>query len=165
MQVSYREQLIDLMKELRLPLDTCLVGVGNGTFASILMSRGMRTLYLVDEWKESLEMDEHDTSLSHDNYLQMTRDRMTIYGNRTEKYLILQGTSAEIAPHFHEDSISMLYLDKDDIVGDLKEWYDKVRVGGIVATGQYTDDLRLYSSNITMIMARGSYTGAYFIKH
>ena len=51
MTILYKEQLGDLMKELKLPLIVAQVGVGNGMFSKTIMDWGTKRLYMIDEWK------------------------------------------------------------------------------------------------------------------
>ena len=174
MQVRFREQLTQLLQERKLPLTCALIGVHSGIFASILMSQGMKLLYLVDEWTDSLNTDSGNMHEYYDNQLLQVQDKMSIYDNRTEKYIILQGTSKDIAPHIYDNSISMVYIDQQQTLTiDMDEWYPKLIDGGIMAIANYNDiqeELTLWMginniiSPIVVIPEYNTNAGAYFIK-
>lgn len=175
MYVKYRDQIVELIKELGLPLTAALVGVDSGSFATILMSRGMELLYLVDEWKESAEMDDQNMHEYYDNQLLQVQNRMAIYDHRTEQYIILQGTSQDIAPHINDMSVSMVYIDKDNVQTDIEQWYPKLVQGSILAFNNYQEvqetvvlwavDNNYSISDIVSIPEYGTNAGAYIIKH
>lgn len=175
MLIKFRDQLPDLMQVLYLPLTCALIGVHNGMFANILMSKGLERLYLVDEWKDSQQMDDTNMHEYYDNDLLVTRNKMSIYDNRTEQYIILQGTSAEIAPHINNSSVSMVYIDQQTSgKTDIDDWYPKLVQGGILAFSNYNDiqehitlwlaDNNYKLSDIIIIPEYGN-SGAYIIKH
>lgn len=185
MIVKFRQQLGDLLKHLGLPLIICECGVAEGLFAKQIMDWGTERLYLVDRWEHAeTNGDSVEPQLWHDNNLQQVRDRMAIYDNRPEKYIILQGESVEMAEYLPDNILSLIYIDADHfydgVTADIKAWYSKVRSGGIFAfhdylspdfeVGRAVNDWCLengYSKEEIIIIPETGImdAGAYFIKH
>ena len=142
MIVKFREQLGDLLKEMNLPLIICECGVAEGLFAKQIMDWGTQTLYLIDRWEHvDVKGDSGEPQDWHDNNLSQVRDRMAVYDNRSEKYVILQGDSVEMAEYIPENSLSMVYLDADHsyegVKRDIEAFYPKVISGGIITGHDY----------------------------
>lgn len=142
MIVRYRQQLGDLLKELKLPLIICECGVAEGLFAKQIMDWGTQILYLVDRWETSgLTGDSAFAQEWHDDNLQQVQSRMEVYNNRPEKYVILQGTTSEMAQYIPDNSLSMVYIDADHsydgVKSDIENYYQKVISGGVLAFHDY----------------------------
>ena len=138
MIVKFRDQLGDLLKEMKLPLVICECGVAEGLYSKQIMDWGTKTLYLIDRWEHADTVgDSTEPQLWHDNNLQQVQDRMAVYDNRPEKYIILQGDSVEMAEYIPDSSLSMVYLDADHsyegVKRDIEAFYPKVIPGGIIS--------------------------------
>jgi len=142
MTIQYRSQLGALLKEKNLPLIIAEVGVAEGLFSKQMMDWGTKTLYLIDRWEHAdVKGDSGEPQQWHDNNLQQVQDRIAIYDNRPEKYIILQGDSVEMGKHIQDNSLSMVYLDADHsyegVKRDIECFYQKVTVGGVIAGHDY----------------------------
>jgi hypothetical protein len=141
MIIQSRLQLGDLLKELNLPLVICECGVAEGLFSKQIMGWGVEKLYLVDMWKriEGQHGDGDFPQEWHDNNLQQVRDTMSGYSS--DKYVILQGDSSQMAIQVPDNSLSLVYIDADHsyegVKRDLNAWLSKVVVGGIIAGHDY----------------------------
>ena len=146
MKIKHRSQLGELLKFMNLPLIIVEVGVAEGLFAKNMMDWGAQILYLVDRW-ETDPTQRGDGGFAHEwheDNLQQVQDRMSVYDNRPEKYVILQGDSEEMAQYIPDNSLSMTYIDCDHsyegVKGDIEAYYPKVVTGGILAFHDFADN-------------------------
>lgn len=183
--IRYRDQLGDLMKEVKLPMNICELGVAEGLFSKTIMDWGIQTLYLIDRWETSgITGDSSFVQEWHDNNLQQVIDRMHQYDNRPQKYIILQGDTKEMAQYIPDNSLGMVYIDADHsyegVMVDLENYYQKVVPGGIIALHDYSSpDYEVKRATEEFCISRGYIiseiviipendimdAGAYFIKH
>jgi len=184
MIVNYRIELVELMKELGLPLSAVEVGVAEGRFSLELLQAGIQELYLVDRWacEQTQRGDGGFPQQWHDTNYSDARDRLSKYRMSTS---FLKGDSVEMSKQVDNKDISMVYLDGDHsytgVMRDLNAWYQKVVPGGIVAFHDYLNvtDYGVKQAAEEFCIANG-YTidelivipendindaGAYFIKH
>lgn len=183
MIVRYRSQLGDLLKELNLPLIVCEVGVAEGNFAKQIMDWHTQILYLIDRWEtvEGQKGDGGSVQEWHDDNLSQVINKMSIYDNRPEKYIILQGDSEEMAQHIPDNSLSLAYIDCDHsyegVKGDIEAFYPKVITGGVMTFHDYESPAYgvkqaveefCTANNLQIVLIPENHiddAGAYFIKH
>lgn len=146
MQIRYRDQLGELLKELGLPLIVAEVGVAEGMFSKQIMDWGTQELYLIDRW-EQVEDQKGDASYIHEwheNNLMQVMSRMAIYDNRPQKYVILQGESTEMVKYIPDNYLSMVFLDADHsyegVKADLEAWFPKLVTGGVMSGHDYLNE-------------------------
>jgi hypothetical protein len=114
------------------------IGVAEGDFSIELVKAG-GWLYLVDAWKHIGELDDvnNPSDQQQEERLQRVRDRFKQFPN----VMILRGLSVEMAGNFHDEALDWVYLDADhreqSVLEDLKAWYPKVRVGGMLCGHDY----------------------------
>jgi len=139
MEVKYRIQLPQLVKELGLPSIGVEVGVAEGNSSYDFLDNGLEKLYSVDAWQTlnqrgdgGYEQEWHDA-----NYNKAVK-HLSKWGDRS---VILRGLSSEMAKHVPDNSIGLLYLDGDHsyegVKRDLNDWFHKVVKGGIIAGHDY----------------------------
>lgn len=140
MNIQYRRQLPELIRELNLPMIACEVGCAEGNFSRDLLEIGMQKLFMVDAWEHIPDVrgDGNYDQRWHDaNYMEALR-KVSAYG---DKAVILKGKSVEMARGVEDDSLSLLYLDADHsyegVMSDLIAWFPKVAKGGVVAGHDY----------------------------
>jgi hypothetical protein len=139
MNVKYRNQLPDFMRELDLPMIAAEIGVAEGNFSKDLLAGGIDKLYLVDIWKtESVKGDGSSPQEWHDkNYSNMLK-HIEPY---KEKSVVLKGFSEAMSIRIPDGSLGMVYLDAghsyDDVFKDLTVWIHKLVPGGIMAGHDY----------------------------
>lgn len=186
MVVRYREQLVDLMKEIGLPLIACECGTAEGLFANTLMLRGIQKFYLVDKW-EYTPGQYGDGGFSqewHQNNLLQVQDRMLPYKNSPQSYTILQGDTVAMAEQVPDNSLGMVYIDADHsyegVLRDIEAYYPKLVTGGVMAFHDYLSPDYGVQRAVEHWCTGSSYplsaiiiipehdimdAGAYFIKH
>jgi hypothetical protein len=139
MTITYRYELVELLKHLGLPLTAVCVGVAEGLFDKDLLDKGLEKLYSVDAWKTldqtgdgGFPQDWHNK-----NYIQ-AKQRLSAFGNKS---VILRGVSHEMAKFVPDNSCGAVYLDGDHselgVTTDLNYWFPKLVKGGIIATHDY----------------------------
>lgn len=183
MTIKHRSQLGDLLKEMKLPLIIAEVGTAEGLFAKEMMDWGTKLLYLIDRWETSgITGDSSFAQEWHDNNLLQVQDRMAVYKNRPEKYIILQGDSVEMLQHIPDDTLSLLYIDADHsyegVKRDIETGYSKVVSGGIMAFHDYgnitdygvnqaVNEFCINNNHNPILIPEMTIwdAGAYFIKH
>lgn len=135
-----RLELIQLLKELKLPLIVAEVGVAEGRLSLDFLNGGVEKLYLIDAW-ETLEQ-KGDGGFSkewHNNNYDGMLSRINPF---KIKVTILRGLSHKMSEEIKDNELSMVYIDADHsyegVKGDLNAFYSKVRSGGIIAGHDYT---------------------------
>lgn len=131
--IQYRIELVDLMKQLNLPLRAAEIGVAEGRFSEDLLVRGLETLYMVDVW-EHLDQagDASQDQRWHDKNYRDAKNKVKRFGG---KAVFLKGLSTFMANEVPDNSLGMIHLDGDHsyegVMKDLHSWYPKLVAGGI----------------------------------
>lgn len=119
------------------------VGVGYGGHCEALLDyRGIDALVGVDPYQHRPNCDD-PTNLPQpdlDRVYHRALDRLARFGRRFE---LIRDTSARAAHRFETASLDFVYIDADhkyeSVLADLGAWFDKVRVGGIIAGHDYSN--------------------------
>ncbi|NOS67615.1 MAG: hypothetical protein HOO67_04605 [Candidatus Peribacteraceae bacterium] len=134
-----------LLKELHLNGDGVEIGVLNGYYSELLLTRSnLRTLHSVDPWK-AFDTDAYDDKHNspqqeQDDRYRFTQDRLKKFGSRSKIHRMM---SAEAAKKFENNSLDFVYIDANHsyeaVKEDLELWWPKVRPGGVIAGHDYLD--------------------------
>lgn len=137
MNLKSRNELVNLLKTLNLPLIVAEIGVAEGRFSRDLLSQGIEHLYLVDRW-QSVKTQKGDGGYPqnwHDSNYNQMKDRLKEW--EQSKYTVLKMDSVEAANSIPNNSLGMVYLDADHsyegFSRDIVAYFDKVCKGGVVA--------------------------------
>lgn len=137
MNIKTRIELVNLLRELKLPLVVAEVGVAEGRFSKELLSQGVDHLYVIDRW-ESVKTQKGDGGYPqswHDTNFKDMQGRLSLWAS--DNYTVIRKDSVEAASSIPDSSLGMVYLDADHsyegFVRDIKAYYNKVCKGGIVA--------------------------------
>ncbi|MEM1354506.1 MAG: glycosyltransferase [Planctomycetota bacterium] len=117
------------------------VGVGFGGHAEHLLAyRGIEKLYGVDSYRH-IPGRADPTNLNQAEFNQLRKRvsrRLEHFGDRFE---LIRAESKIAAQKIDDQSLDFVYIDADhryeSVLGDLGAWYNKVRVGGIIAGHDY----------------------------
>lgn len=140
-----REELPQLLNRRGLIGCGAEVGVKRGEFShALLRAWHGRHLVSVDPWSEAPGGEYVDVAnvaqAQHDAFLAETRERLAPFGARST---IWRTTGAEAAQRVLHHSLDFVYLDarhdRESVSGDLADWYDRVRPGGVLAGHDYVD--------------------------
>jgi len=139
MEVKYRTQLPQLVKELGLPSIGVELGVAEGFSSKDFLENGLLTLYSVDAWKTLNQKGDGGYEQEwHDNNYADAVERLKRFKDRS---IIIRGLTHEVANNFEDESIGFLYLDGDHsyegVKRDLEAWYSKVVKGGVIGGHDY----------------------------
>lgn len=137
--IKHRIDLVQLMKDLGLPLVGAELGVAEGYFSNDLLERGMEKLYMVDAWSTlPVRGDGANPQDWHNSNYLAALNRVAKHG---EKTVILRGLTTAMAKEVPDSSLGLLYLDAGhdylSVMDDLRAWFPKVVDGGIVAGHDY----------------------------
>lgn len=133
--IRYRRELNQLLAD---PLTAVCVeiGVAEGYNAGQMLEWGIKTLHLVDAWRE-LKGGKGDIGFEqdwHDANLRACRDRLAVYGDKAVYHRMM---SLEASRTFQDASVDLVYLDashdEQSVWDDLIAWVPKVKKGGICA--------------------------------
>lgn len=114
------------------------LGVCDGRYSRILMDTipGL-TLYGVDPYRVYSDYTDYRKQTTMDGALSRTREALRPF----EDYILLMGTSRQIAPLFADGSLDFIFIDANHrypfIREDLDLWVRKVRKGGIASGHDY----------------------------
>lgn len=143
MEIKFRNNLVDALKELNLPLVVAEIGVAEGLFSRDMAAKGLDRLYCVDFYGQIPDVSGDGNSAPewHNHNMQEARDRLNPWKG---KVTWLRGLSPQMAEYVPEESLGMLYLDGDHsyggVMADLAAWYAKVVPGGIIAGHDYLNE-------------------------
>lgn len=143
MQVEYRNDLPKLIDEMNLKIGV-EVGVEKGQFSEILLTSKLDKLYSIDLWTEQDGTYQDINNLSnrqHAENKKETEGRLEKYGERS---VIVKCDSTEASKLIANESLDFVYIDANHsyeaCLSDIKIWYPKLRVGGIIAGHDYIPD-------------------------
>lgn len=179
MIVQRRIELVQLMKELNLPLNVVEVGTAEGRLSREIYEQGIDHLYLIDIWETVPFIDgcaSFEQSWHNNNYEQV-KEAFKDKDNVT----LLKGLSYKMAQWIPDESCGMVYIDCDHsykgVRTDIDYFLPKLVKGGIMAFHDYDKN----NSSYGVVSAVWDYTkgngiveipedgrsenkGAYFIK-
>jgi hypothetical protein len=135
------EKTLQLIKEHNLNGDIVEVGVLRGAFSNVLIKSNPKSLTLIDCW-QTLSTDEFP------DYVDYTQEKWDSIRHKVEKRFlkhknvnIIKAKSMQAVTKFADNSLDFVYLDGnhtyDFVKQDLNAWYNKVKVGGILAGHDY----------------------------
>jgi len=143
-QIKNRIQLVDLLKELNLPLIACEVGVAQGLFSEDLLNQGLERLYSIDNWGKihGVTGDGAFHEIWHLKNHAAAQERLSKFGSKS---VILKGMSAYMANYINKESIGLIYIDAnhsfEGVKEDIQAFYPKLVVGGVMAFHDYENDI------------------------
>tara|TARA_B110000483_G_C18166930_1_gene531691 strand:- start:808 stop:1425 length:618 start_codon:yes stop_codon:yes gene_type:complete len=115
------------------------IGVKKGLFSKVLLDTWDCTqLILVDPW-----MDQENTTYDekHDHTTDLA-DCLSNLKGYEGRYRILRGLSHEVVHNIPDGLLDFVYVDGNHgyeaVKRDLRDWYPKLKVGGIMAGDDYT---------------------------
>lgn len=140
MNIQYRIQLVDLLKEKNIFGPAAEIGVAEGNFSRDLLAAGIPFLYMVDNWGtiENVKGDGNFPQEWHDSNYEKAMELVKPWAANVA---VLRGLSYQQAANVPDNSLSLLYLDGDHsydgVAKDLRAWNSKVIKGGIIAGHDY----------------------------
>lgn len=136
--LNNRNQLAELLTELKLTGEAAFVGVAEGQFEDYFLSRWKGKANWIDPWRilntpgYSGHGEDNDAG-QEARYQRIIRTAAKHPG----RCKVIRATSEEAAPRFADGSLDMVYVDADHstegITSDSALWWPKVRSGGVFA--------------------------------
>ena len=144
MHLLHRSELAEFLNQSGLLEAGVEVGVADGSFArEILKTWKGRRLVLVDCWKQQTAADYCDIANLDDAKQEANLGQVIALAHLDPRVQLLQGFTPEAASHFEDGSLDFVYLDANHsylaVRADLRAWYPKVRIGGLLAGHDYLD--------------------------
>lgn len=137
--VSTRDKIPELLNKLNLSGAGIEIGVERGLYAECILSKSkLQKLYLcdLDNYNDIANVEDH----IHEQNLVDTIVRLHPFRDRTE---ILRMLSQDATNNFLNDSLDFVYIDGNHaykyVLKDIKNWYPKIRKGGIIAGHDFLD--------------------------
>lgn len=135
MEITHRKQLVDLMRELKLPLIAAELGVAESNFSCDLLEAGLERLYMVDAWQH---YEGRGTIAFHQLWHNKNYHTALWKVHQFEdKAVILKGLTGMMANRVKDGSLGLCYFDAShdytSVSQDTAAWFPKVCVGGILA--------------------------------
>jgi hypothetical protein len=140
-----RDEFGILLKELNLNGNGIEIGVANGKFSKILLANTALTkIFLLDAWKE-FDIKEYNDKTNaeqaeQDSRYQLVLKDMSVYG---ERITVIRKDSRDAFKDFADDFFDFIYIDAnhayEHVKTDIKNWYPKLKVGGVFAGHDYMD--------------------------
>jgi hypothetical protein len=142
-RIPSREELPALLNARGLTRVGAEVGVRRGTYSHLLLWNWKgEKLISIDPWLEDTAdayVDKSNVSQSkHERLYEDTKRRLAPFGQRSEIWRL---TSVQAAERLGDRSIDFVYIDArhdyNSVLEDLRAWFPKVRVGGILSGHDY----------------------------
>lgn len=122
------------------------IGVYRGENAAMILASWKGKIILVDAWRPLPGFEftwSENSEEDHQRNYRMAQENLAIYEDRCQW---MRCTSAEAAMRIEDGSLDWVYIDTNHkyeyVAQDLRLWYPKVRVGGIVSGHDYVDPNR-----------------------
>lgn len=120
------------------------VGTHRGDFAHSFLSRFNGNLFCVDPYRQGYDdADPISSGERHLDFLDASNKLMDFLVESRVEFIIQPSNQA--VTRFKANSLNFVYIDGhrkyDSVLEDLEIWYDKLRVGGIMAGYGIADDL------------------------
>lgn len=119
------------------------VGVLKGEFSNFILSNWAgEKLYLIDAWRQFLETEYDDfANIDHNGQLNnFAHTFMSVYKFK-ERAVIIRDLSVSASKLFTDKSLDFVYLDAahdyKSVVVDLKAWWPKIKLGGLMMGDDY----------------------------
>jgi hypothetical protein len=143
MEIKYRRDLINLLREFKLPLEVAEIGVAEGLFSRDMLMWGIDRLYCIDSYRQihGTTGDGNFPDSWHQTNSSKSKELLRPW---LGKVTWLEGLSSEMAIYVPDQSLGLLYIDADHsyegVMQDLERYYSKVVPGGIIAGHDYLNN-------------------------
>lgn len=136
--IQHRGQLVDLMKELKLPMVAVECGVAEARFSIELWQAGIEKLYLIDIWEKIPFISgcaSFDNDWHKDNYSTV----ISLFKKEIaeQKVFLLKGFTYQMAEKIPDNSVGLVYIDADHsyngVRTDIEYFIPKLVKGGIMS--------------------------------
>lgn len=140
MTIDSRSELVELMKDLKLPLIAAEVGVADGLFSEELLICGIEKLYMIDVWERIPFIDGMAgwAQETHDAHYKTAMERVRDF---KDNIVVLKGLSYKMAKEIPDESLGLVFVDGDHtrlgVKTDIEYYYPKLVNGGIMAFHDY----------------------------
>lgn len=136
MEIKHRIQLIQLLPSNPVTVE---LGVAEGNFSFDICEQWNPSIhYAVDNWATTgTAGDGAYEQKWHNENKRFATERLS----RFEQVVIHQGITWDVAKLIQDESVDLVYIDAghdyDSVTKDIKAWFPKVKVGGIMAFHDY----------------------------
>jgi hypothetical protein len=143
MQIKHRIQLVDLMKELGLPLIAAEVGCAEALFSFDLLMAGVEKLWMVVFWdhQPNIKGDGNASPEWHKSNYEAAKDRVYPYKSKVE---MLKGYSTKMAKLIPDNSLGLAYIDCNHeysaVKADIGAYWPKLVKGAVMAFHDYENE-------------------------
>lgn len=148
MHINHRNQLPKMLNDMGLTGLGAEIGVWEACYAKKLLNvwEGKK-LYLIDSWRHIDNVIDF-LNVDRNGYLNaMVKTFMEVYDYGT-KAVMIREHSVDAAKLFTDGSLDFVYIDAShdykNVTADLKAWYPKVKIGGVVSGHDYADGMWEY---------------------
>jgi GR25 family glycosyltransferase involved in LPS biosynthesis len=138
--ITYRHELIKLIRYFNLPEIAVAVGVGCGDFSQEMLAWDIDKLYLIDTWEHqpNVRGDSSEPQGWHDGNYEKTKRVVEPFKNIVT---IIKSYSTEAASRIPDNSIGLAYIDGNHayeyVRDDIEAYFPKLVEGGIMAFHDY----------------------------
>jgi len=121
------------------------VGVDQGLFSKVLLSKGPKKLYLVDAW-QTVKGTDRTTGVKQSVHDEKCKSVMEMFRDET-RVVIIRSWSEEASLRFDNNSLDWVYIDArhdyEGVMSDLKAWEKKIKPTGFLWGDDYrTPDMK-----------------------
>ena len=143
MKIENRLDVVDVLNQLSPNGKGVEIGSFKGEFAAHIVKNWTGKLYMVDIWRplSSEEYNDATNHMYHTDAYSVTMNNIKGYEDRA---FMLRMTGKEASKLFADESLDFIYIDADHtyeaVKEDIKDWYRKVKPGGLVMGHDYLPD-------------------------
>jgi hypothetical protein len=148
MHINHRNDFPKMLNDMGLTGLGAEIGVWEACYAKKLLNvwEGKK-LYLIDSWRHIDNVIDF-LNVDRNGYLNaIVKTFMEVYDYGT-KAVMIREHSVDAAKLFTDGSLDFVYIDAShdykNVTADLKAWYPKVKIGGVVSGHDYADGMWEY---------------------
>ncbi len=138
-----RLELPNLLSQLSLKTKGVEVGSFKGEFAAHIIRNWSGKIYLVDVWRPMNE-NEYNDATNNKHHIDAYSSVIENLKGYEDRAFMLRMTGNEASKLFSDESLDFVYIDANHtyeaVKDDLKDWYRKVKSGGLVMGHDYLPD-------------------------
>ena len=136
-----REKLGELLNKLKLTNKGVEIGTFKGEFSKKILEDWSGKLYMVDVWRQ---LDDYDDMSNNKYYQTAFNDASNNIKGFEDRAFMMRMDSSSASELFTDETLDFVYIDAnhtyDYVKEDIKNWYPKVKSGGLIMGHDYIPD-------------------------
>jgi len=148
-RIKKRNEISNLIIDMEAP-SICEVGVRTGQNLESMLTHNVKVAVGVDSFKDSGDYGTNDLGLTQ-QHLDRQYSHVLNKFSKDKRVKIIREYSQKASTFFEDETFDFIYLDADHtykgISEDLKCWFPKLKVGGILSGHDYIERVKVLDNN------------------